>query len=112
MPRAPSRLVTPSRLAMGLVTPSRLAAGRVRLFSGTLAASTRLFSGAVAASTPPTGIRMVLNAVSDDPLTALHTNLVAEEQPFPDPSTLASDAVVVGVRSCAVHWVDLLMMLI
>ena len=57
----------------------------------------------------PAGRRAVLHALADSPLAALEHGLVIEDQPAPDPATLAPDEVLIAVRSAAVGWVDLLM---
>ena len=58
--------------------------------------------------TLPPGRRAVLHALADSPLAALE-HLALEDQPAPDPDTLAPDEVLIAVRSAAVGWVDLLM---
>jgi NADPH2:quinone reductase len=56
------------------------------------------------------GRRAVVKALAQTPLDALDQQLQLEDQPPPDPATLAPDDVVIAVKSAAVGWVDLLMM--
>jgi NADPH2:quinone reductase len=58
----------------------------------------------------PVGVRVVVSEYGETPLDALEHHVRLEAQPPPDPSTLADTDVVLRVRSCAVGWVDLLMM--
>ncbi len=60
-------------------------------------------------STLPPGRRAVLHALTDSPLAIVEHGLALEDQPAPDPATLAPDEVLIAVRSAAVGWVDLLM---
>ena len=55
------------------------------------------------------GRRVVIEAFGATPLEALDEQLRLEDQPAPDTASLAPDDVLVGVRSAAVGWVDLLM---
>ncbi|MEO7328757.1 MAG: NADPH:quinone oxidoreductase family protein [Minicystis sp.] len=56
------------------------------------------------------GRRAVVDALAETPLAALDHALRLEDQPPPDPASLAPDDVVIAVESAAVGWVDLLMM--
>lgn len=56
-----------------------------------------------------TGHRVVVSKISADPLEAVD-KLALEPMDMPDLDKLPDDAVIVGVASVAVHWVDLLMM--
>lgn len=56
-----------------------------------------------------TGHRVVISSISADPISAVD-KLSLEPMDLPDISKLPDDAVIVGVASVAVHWVDLLMM--
>jgi NADPH2:quinone reductase len=57
----------------------------------------------------PSGVRVIVSELGEDPLTAIehHAALVAMARP--DPATLSPRDVIVEVRSAAVGWVDLLM---
>ena len=55
------------------------------------------------------GQRVVVRELAEDPIEALERFVAVEEQPAPDPATLAPDDVIVAVRSASVGWVDLLM---
>jgi NADPH2:quinone reductase len=57
----------------------------------------------------PSGHRVVVSELGEEPLDALthHTSLVA--MPAPDPSTLGERDVLIAVASASVGWVDLLM---
>ena len=46
----------------------------------------------------------MVKALSEDPL---KTELHFDERPIPSTAELPRNAVVVAVKSCAVHWVDL-----
>ena len=56
-----------------------------------------------------TGRRVVVTEFGSDPADAIANNLVIEDQPPPDPATLAPHDVVIEIESAAVGWVDLLM---
>lgn len=58
----------------------------------------------------PSGQRVVVSEYGETPLDALEHYVRLEAWPAPDPSTLADTDVVLRVRTCAVGWVDLLMM--
>ena len=51
----------------------------------------------------------MLRELGEDPLQAVDRFLDIEDQPPPDPSSLATTDVIVAVESAAVGWVDLLM---
>jgi NADPH:quinone reductase len=55
------------------------------------------------------GQRVVVSQFGEEPLEAIERYLTMEEQPPPDPGTLAPTDVVIAVKSAAVGWVDLLM---
>jgi NADPH:quinone reductase len=55
------------------------------------------------------GRKVVLTELGETPLEAIERHLAIVAQPSPDPETLASDEVVVAVKSAQVGWVDLLM---
>ncbi|EDM73784.1 putative quinone oxidoreductase [Plesiocystis pacifica SIR-1] len=57
----------------------------------------------------PTGKRVVVRAFGESPMEALDEHMVLEPQPAPDPSDLGPKDLLIGVRSCAVGWVDLIM---
>lgn len=64
----------------------------------------------VASPIGPPGRKVVVTEYGQTPLDALEHFVRLEDQPAPDPTTLADTDVVLRVRSCAVGWVDLLMM--
>ncbi len=64
----------------------------------------------MAASIGPTGHRVVVTEYGETPLDALDHFVRLEVQPAPEPATLAETDVVLRVHTCAVGWVDLLMM--
>ena len=55
------------------------------------------------------GKRVIVKAFGETPMDALEHHVVLEDQPAPDPATLAPSDVVIRVKSAAVGWVDLLM---
>jgi NADPH2:quinone reductase len=57
----------------------------------------------------PTGLHAVLTAFGETPLEAVDHHLDLCPQPAPDPASLEPHEVLVGVRSAAVGWVDLIM---
>jgi len=56
------------------------------------------------------GIQVIVSQYGDTPMHALESYVSMEPQPRPDPGALGPRDVLVAVRSCAVGWVDLLMM--
>lgn len=57
-----------------------------------------------------TGHHVVVSQLGDTPLQALESYASLMPQPKPDPATLGAREVLLAIRSCAVGWVDLLMM--
>ncbi len=55
------------------------------------------------------GRRVVIREFGETPLDAIEHQLVIEDQPPPDPTTLGPKDAIVEVESAAVGWVDLLM---
>jgi NADPH2:quinone reductase len=57
----------------------------------------------------PTGRRVVVAQLAEEPLEAVASHMAIEPQEAPDPATLAAGDVIVAIRSAQVGWVDLLM---
>ena len=57
----------------------------------------------------PTGHRVVVSELGDEPLDAIDRFITLEPMAPPDPATLSARDVIVAVRSASVGWVDLLM---
>jgi NADPH2:quinone reductase len=55
------------------------------------------------------GRRVVVSALSEDPLEGIDRNMSLEPQPPPDPAKLGVRDVIIAIRSAQVGWVDLLM---
>ena len=64
----------------------------------------------MAASIGPTGHHVVVTEYGETPLDALDHFVRFEAQPAPDPASLSDTDVVLRVHTCAVGWVDLIMM--
>lgn len=60
--------------------------------------------------TLPAGQRVRISEFAENPLEGVERNLHIETQVAPDPDTLASNDVIIEVKSAAVGWVDLLML--
>jgi NADPH2:quinone reductase len=57
----------------------------------------------------PSGVRVIVSELGDDPLSAIEQHAALAPMARPDPSTLSPRDVIVEVRSASVGWVDLLM---
>ena len=68
----------------------------------------RCRSGRLRRVTSATGKRVVVSQFGETPMEALETYASVQEQPRPE--GLGAHEVLIAVRSCAVGWVDLLMM--
>lgn len=55
------------------------------------------------------GLQVQVRELADDPLTGITGNVHVQTVNAPDPGTLGPKDVLIGVRSAAVSWVDLLM---
>lgn len=59
---------------------------------------------------PAQAHHVIVSQLGETPMHALDTYVSLQPQPRPNPDTLAPHEVLIAVRSCAVGWVDLLMM--
>ncbi len=57
----------------------------------------------------PSGTRVLVAELAEDPLEAIEHHVRLEEQPAPDPAALRPTDAIVAVESASVGWVDLLM---
>lgn len=55
------------------------------------------------------GQRVRISEFAENPVEGVEKNLCIEEQPMPDPGSLACKDVIIAVKSASVGWVDLLM---
>ena len=70
----------------------------------------RAASGTVRAMAEPSGVRVILSELGEEPLAAIEGHAAIVPMARPDPAALSPRDVIVEVRSAAVGWVDLLMM--
>lgn len=57
----------------------------------------------------PSGHRVVVSTLGDDPMQAVEQHTALEPMAAPDPATLSAHDVIIQIRSASVGWVDLLM---
>ena len=57
----------------------------------------------------PDGVRVIVSSLADDPVSGVRDHLELVPQSAPNTAELSQSDVLIGVRSTAIAWVDLLM---